>query len=178
MDRSGYVSAGLQELSFLLTILRYCGQAQALYVLCSLPRLCCQGCCLLMACCLNNPCLLKLRSDCKKGGVQTSQLRMVYFSPAKGNASGGDGLPSQQLSQQLRIVHQKATATATVPNQGLLDPVSQKVQQRQAGPCSLLALGGSLSRLNQAHWAHPAWRSVGSFHGRAPGYGNVMAQRK
>lgn len=136
----------------------------------SLPRLCCQGCCLLMACCLNNPCLLKLRSDCKMGGVQTSQLRMVYFSPAKGNARGGDGLSGQQLSHQLRIVHQEATATA--PNQGLLDPESQKVQQRRAGPCSPLALGGRLRTLNQAHWAHPAWRNVGT------GYGNVMAQRK
>lgn len=144
----------------------------------SVPCLCCQGCCLLMACCLNNPCLLKLPSDCKMREVQTSQLRMMYFSPAKGNASSGDGLPSQQLSQQLRIVHQEITATATVPSQGLLDLVSQKIEQRRAGPLSLLALGGRLSRLNQAHWAHPVWRSVGSFHGSAPGCGNVMAQRK
>lgn len=176
MGRSGYVSAGLQELSFLLIILRYCGRLRP--CMHSLPRLYCQECCLLMACCLNNPCLLKLRSDCKMGGVQISQLRMVYFSPAKGNARGGDGLSGQQLSQQLRIVHQEATATATVPNQGLLDPVSQKIQQRQAGPCSLLALGGRLSRLNQAHWAHTVWRNVGSFLGRALGYGDVMAQRK
>lgn len=97
---------------------------------------------------------------------------MVYFSPAKGNARGGDGLSGQQLSHQLRIVHQEAPATATVPNQGLLDPVSQKVQQRWAGPCSPLAWGGRLSTLNQAHWAHPVWGNVET------GYGNAMAQRK